>query len=146
MAKFKLYRPGDPIPPLTKEMYARGVANAKKDEPYDVVAARYDRRNDTLDLTLRNGITVCLPRKQIWEIANAAPKDVAKVEVQPDGEGISFRSINMDISVPGLLADELGSIVARALGRKTRGIRTPKKAAASRKNGRKGGRPRKKAA
>jgi Protein of unknown function (DUF2442) len=146
MPKFKWYRPGDPIPPLTKEMYRKGVASAKGDEPHDVVAARYDRKNDTLDLTLRKGITVCLPRKQIWEIAHADPKDVAQVEVEPDGEGISFRSINMDIYVPGLLADELGSIVARALGRHTRGISTPKKAAASRKNGRKGGRPRKKAA
>jgi len=146
MPKFKWYRPGDPIPPLTKEMYERGVRTAKKDAPSDVVVARYDRKKDTLDLTLRNGVTVRLPRKNIWEIAGADPTDVAGVEIQPDGEGISFRNINMDIYVPGLLADELGSIVAKALGRQTRGISTPKKAAASRKNGRKGGRPRKKAA
>jgi hypothetical protein len=94
-------------------------------------------------LTLRGGIVVRLPRKQIRELANARPSDVAAVEVQPGGDGISFRPIDVDISVPGLLADELGSLFATAMARKARGKSSPQKAASSRKNGRKGGRPRK---
>jgi hypothetical protein len=132
-------------PPLTGKAYARGRKTVKT-RPFDVVTARYDRRNDVLELTLRRGIVVRLPRKQIRELANARPSDVAAVEVQPGGDGISFRPIDVDISVPGLLADELGSLFATAMARKARGKSSPQKAAASRKNGRKGGRPKKLAA
>ena len=131
------------VPPLTDAMYERGVKKAKKDEPFDVVQARYDRRHDALDLTFRRGITVSVPRARIRELKNAAAGDLAKVEIQPGGDGISFRTIDVDIYVPGLLADELGSVFSKAMGRRTRGRSTPKKAAASRENGRKGGRPKK---
>lgn len=130
------------VPPLTDAMYAQGRKTAR-DEPFDLVRAHYDRKRDVLDLTLRKGITLSIPRKQIRELADANAADIARVEVQPGGDGISFRKIDVDIYVPGLLADELGSIFAKAMGHKTRGRTTPKKAAASRKNGKKGGRPRK---
>lgn len=130
------------VPSLTNAMYERGHRTAKE-RPSDVVSARYDSRNDSLTLVLRKGVAVRIPRRQIWEIANASPSEVAKVEVQPGGDGISFRNLDVDIYVPGLLADELGSIFAASLGHKTRGRSTAKKAAASRRNGRKGGRPKK---
>lgn len=130
-----------PVPPLTKAMYTRGKGTARE-EPYDVVAARYDRKTDALDLKLRKGVTVSIPREQIQELADADAADLAKIEIQPGGDGISIRRIDVDIYVPGLLADELGTLFAKAMGRRTRGRTTQKKAAASRANGRKGGRPR----
>ena len=91
-------------------------------------------------------IVLCFPRKQLWEIADAKPADLKEIEIQPGGDGISIEPLDVHISVPGLLTDELGSLFAKALGRRSRGRTSPKKAAASRANGRKGGRPRKAAA
>lgn len=129
------------VPRLTAAMYSRGQATVR-DEPFDVIQAYYNRKTDTLDLVLRKGIGVSIPRKHIRELSEAKEKDLTKVEIQPGGDGVSFRSINVDIYVPGLLADELGTVFARAMGRRTRGRTSPRKAAASRRNGRKGGRPR----
>ena len=146
MARFKWYRPGDPIPPLTKAMYKRGLAKPKKAKPHDITAASYNRKADTLDLTLRNGITIRLPRLSIKEIANASPEEVSNVKIWPHWETIGFPAIDMHIYGPRLITDELASLFAKTMGGKTRVISSTKKAAASRKNGRKGGRPRKKAA
>jgi hypothetical protein len=131
-----------PAPPLTDAMYERGRKTAKP-SPFDVVRARYNRANDTLDLTLRKGILIALPRTQVKEIAKVSADSLRRIQIQPGGDGISIRSIDVDIYVPGLLAEELATIFAKANGSKTRGRSSARKAAAARENGRKGGRPRK---
>jgi hypothetical protein len=131
------------VPPFTDAMYRRAVATAKKDMPFDVVRARFDCLHDALELGFRNGTMIRFPRLQIWEIAGADPADLRKVEIQPGGDGISIRKVDVDIYVPGLLADELGSLFSKAMGRRSKGRSSAKKAATSRENGRKGGRPKK---
>jgi len=136
----KITRPGV-VQPLSDAMYRAALKTAPLPRPFDVVTAAYDCRADTIDLTLRTGISVSLPRAKIAELATAAPAEVALIEIQPGGDGISFRKLNVDIYVPGLLADELGPMLARAFGRRSKGKTSDKKAAASRLNGLKGGRP-----
>lgn len=129
------------VAPLTDEMFDEARASAKREEPIDVTSARYDRKSDAIRLRLRSGIAIELPRSQIRELADVRPSDIKKVHVQPGGDGISIWELDVDIYVPGLLTDLLGSMFARALGRRSRGRTSQKKALASRANGRKGGRP-----
>ncbi len=136
------------ILPMTDADYRRAIESGEKmaASPLRVTRVRYDANTDSLELRLRGGVMVALPRKQIWELARAKPAQLRRIEIQPGGDAISFPSIDVDIYVPGLLADELGSLFAKAMGRRSRGRTSPKKAAASRANGRKGGRPKKTAA
>lgn len=50
-----------PVPPLTDAMYNRGKRTGRG-EPFDVVAAGYNRKTDALDLTLRKGIGLARKR------------------------------------------------------------------------------------
>jgi hypothetical protein len=99
-----------------------------------------------LSLELRNGAVVTIPVSSIRELASQPANDLAKVKVDGFGEGLLWPSIDVAISAPGLLADFFGyatrAKIARAGGR----ARTPAKALAARKNGRKGGRPKRPAA
>jgi hypothetical protein len=132
-----------PVPPMSEAMYRNTIRTAKKDEPTDVVTARFRPKSDVLVLTLRSGIMLAFPRAHVREIARIDPQNVGLVEVQPGGDGISFLSHDIDISIPGLLADELGALFARAIDKRRRGKTSSKKGSVSPKNDERGGRRRK---
>lgn len=98
-----------------------------------------------LSVELRSGAIVTIPINLIPELATKPVEKLAKVKVDGFGEGLLWPSIDVAISAPGLLEKFFGyatrAKIARAGGR----ARTPKKVAAARKNGRKGGRPKQRA-
>jgi len=106
-------------------------------------SARYDRAKDRIELELSNGCLFGFPVKSIPYLAGATAKQLSAVEVDPGG-GLHWEDLDVDLSVPGLLMSTLGrkeklSELARIAGR----TKSAAKAAASRVNGAKGGRPRK---
>src|SRR5215472_7124367 len=77
---------GIAVSPLTDKMWRVALASTKRDEPFDAVRARYRKNVDRLELTLRNGIVIALPREQIWELRKARPEQLLHVKIEPGGD------------------------------------------------------------
>ena len=108
--------------------------------------ARYLPRTQTLRIELHSGVCVEVPATLIEVLADAAPKQRATLELAEDGYAIWWPLLDEGVTVPNLVAGALGSRAwMRELGRHGGSARSPRKAAAARVNGRKGGRPRKSA-
>ncbi|MGN6468892.1 MAG: DUF2442 domain-containing protein [Rhizobiaceae bacterium] len=104
-------------------------------------SARYDRRRDRIVVELTNGCTFAFPPQLAQGLAEASAEQLSQVEVLGAGYGLHWEALDIDFTVPGLLAGIFGtrSHMARMAG----GTTSPAKAAAARANGAKGGRPRK---
>lgn len=105
--------------------------------------ARYDKRNNRIIVDLTNGCTFAFPPRMAQGLETATDEELAAVEILGAGYGLHWEPLDVDLSVPGLLAGLFGTktYMARRAGQAT----SLAKAAAARENGRKGGRPRKQA-
>jgi hypothetical protein len=129
-----------------RERYARARARgeARAQHPSAVVEARYEPDGDLIDLTFAGGGSMAIPRKAVPGLERATPATIASVVVSPAGDALSWPALNVDIYVPGLVERVFGTrLFAAATGRRGGRRRSKAKAAASKTNGAKGGRPRK---
>jgi hypothetical protein len=108
------------------------------------VSARYDRRGSRIVVELSTGVQVAFPARLAEGLAGASPEDLAEIEISPAGLGLHWPKLDADVYVPALLQGVFGSKqwMAAQLGAAGGKVRSGAKAAASRENGRKGGRPR----
>jgi hypothetical protein len=106
-------------------------------------AVRYDKQNSRIIVDLTNGCTFAFPPRVAQGLETATDEDLAAVEILGAGYGLHWEALDVDMSIPGLLAGLFGTkaYMARRAGQ----AKSPAKAAAARENGRKGGRPRKQA-
>jgi hypothetical protein len=104
-------------------------------------SARYDRRRGRMVIALTNGCSFTFPPRLAQGLEHASDEQIAAFEILGEGYGLHWESLDVDLSIPGLLAGLFGtrSYMARHAGQ----ARSPAKAAAARANGAKGGRPRK---
>lgn len=103
-------------------------------------AARYDRQAGRVIVELSNGCIFAFPAKMAQGLETASDDQISQVEVLGSGSGLHWEDLDVDLSIPGLLAGLFGtrSHMAREAGK----VSSPAKATAARANGAKGGRPR----
>ena len=103
--------------------------------------ARYDRQLDRVIVDLTNGCTFAFPPRIAQGLEAASADQLAEVEILGLGYGLHWEGLDVDLSLPGLMAGILGTkaYMVRRAGQAT----SQAKAAAARANGAKGGRPRK---
>jgi hypothetical protein len=118
---------------------ARGET-ARLAEPR-AVTVRYDRALGRVVVELTNSCTFAFPPRLAQGLENASEDQLAEVEILGAGHGLHWETLDVDLSLLGLLAGLFGTkaYMARHAGQ----ARSPAKTAAARRNGTKGGRPRK---
>lgn len=107
-----------------------------------ILSTRYDAKTDTIVVHLSTGVALIVPRKKIAGFAEAAPSDLTDLKIDVDAESLWSDAVDDGVLLEQLIeitagSEDLAAFSARVLGRR----KTPARAAASRANGKKGGRP-----
>ena len=109
------------------------------------VSARYDRVSGRVVIDLSSKLSVSFSPRDAQGLEHAKPSQLDEIEISPSGFGIHFPKLDADLYVPALLEGFLGSTkwMAARLGQRGGQSQSRAKKAASRANGKLGGRPRK---
>lgn len=123
---------------------ARARGEARAQDASALVEARYDTTSDAVVLTFRGGGSMSIPRGVIPGLKGQPASALAAMTMSPAGDALRWPVIDADVYVPGLVERAFGNrLFAAAAGRRGGTKRTKAKIAAARRNGAKGGRPRK---
>lgn len=124
---------------------ARGQA-AMETEPR-ATAARYNHKTGRVTVDLVNGCTYVFPAHLVQDLSDASHDELASIEVDGVGFNLHWPKLDADLYVPALVAGVFGTRdwMSTAMARQAGRAKSPAKAAASRANGAKGGRPKKQA-
>jgi hypothetical protein len=87
---------------------ARRAAKADAIEPR-AKSARYDRRSRRIVVELRNGAEFMFPTDLAQGLAGADDEALSRIEVSASGGTLSWRDLDVDLSVPSLLAGMFGT-------------------------------------
>ncbi|MBW4681745.1 MAG: DUF2442 domain-containing protein [Microcoleus vaginatus WJT46-NPBG5] len=127
----------------TEIAQARAAAvSADASEPR-AQSAYYDANSERIVIELQNGASFLFPPALVQGLAGASIEDLTP-EVTPSGEGLHWEKLDVDLSIPALMVGIFGTKAWMAeLGSRGGSVSSPAKARAARKNGQRGGRPRK---
>jgi hypothetical protein len=112
-----------------------------------VQAARYDSRRGLIVIALEGGCEFAFPAALAEGLADAPRSKLAKIKISPSGLGLHWPLLDADLYVPGLILGAFGSgRWMQQIGKLGGLSRSASKAKASRENGKRGGRPKERAA
>lgn len=106
------------------------------------VSVRYDGKSGRIVVDFENGAAFMVPAQALEGLAEATESELAEVELLGE-TGLHWESLDIDYTITGLMSGIFGSRSFMDAQRRGGLSRSPAKAAASRRNGSKGGRPRK---
>lgn len=117
-------------------------------------SARFDARSARMVFEMQNGVTLFVPVGLIQGLNSGDSKTLADFELVSDGSQIHWHGLDVQFYIEDLLKGVFGTpswmstleYHMAEIGRKGGSSNSPSKAAASRENGKKGGRPPRKAA
>ena len=126
------------------EMADQRAEALRKTFPH-AVSAHYDRASGRIWVELSSKLTVSFSPRDAQGLEHARASQLEPIEISPSGFGLHFPKLDADLYVPGLLEGFLGSKkwMAARMGQTGGQSRSLAKKAASRANGKLGGRPRK---
>src|SRR5277367_88421 len=142
-------RPGGRFMAITKDQFkaanARGAAAVARGPIAQ--AARYDSPRGLIVITLEGGCEFSFPVALAEGLADAPRSKLRKIKISPNGLGLHWPLLDADLYVPGLIEGAFGSgRWMQQIGTLGGLSRSASKAKASRENGKRGGRPKERAA
>lgn len=129
-----------------EKQYQKAVQRGKREMAKGAyaISARYDKVTKRIVVDLANGATLLVPSRLIEGLQQASGAELAKIDILGAGTGLYWPSLDVDIGVTGLLKGVFGTRAWMAeMGRAGGQSTSEAKSAASRANGRLGGRPKK---
>jgi hypothetical protein len=137
---------------ITDSAYALALAvgRAEAQSEFRAQAVRYVPERDAIEIVTTGNAGFLVPREWIGALQDVPVEALTKLELWPDGSAIEIEDRDIHISVDGLMtailpamvpAHAVAAVFARRGGKAT----SDAKRSSAQTNGRKGGRPRKKA-
>ena len=121
---------------------ARGRARKARGDL--ATSARYEADRERVHVELLSGSAIAVPVHLLQGLRGAKRAQLERVMVTGRGIGLYWPDLDVDLSVPDLIAGSLGTRSwMKALGKRGGSKTSGAKAAAARENGKRGGRPRK---
>jgi hypothetical protein len=113
--------------------------------PTAAVSAHYDRARGRIVVCLRSGVEVSFSPEDAQGLEDATPAQLSEIEITPMRDGLLWPQLDADLWIPGMLEGIMGTRkwMAARLGQAGGQATSPAKKAASRANGKLGGRPKK---